>query len=251
MNKRVSFFGISIDNLSMQEAIFEIEKLIRQKKTSVVVTPNVQHINIIQKDEEFKKIYQEASLVLSDSIPLIWASKIIGLPIKERVAGSDLFPAFCQVASKKNYKIFLLGAELGIAKKVATILKQRNPGLAIVGTYSPPFGFEHNQTENEKIIKRINESHPDVLFLGLGTPKQEKWCYAHKNQISVPVIICVGASFDFIAGKSRRAPLWMQRCGLEWLHRFSKEPRRLWKRYVFGNSIFIWLVIKEYITKKF
>lgn len=251
MTIKVMLFGIEIDNCSMQEAIHRIEEAIQQKKTSLVVTPNAQHINIVQQDNEFKKIYNEASLVLPDSVPLIWASKILGQPLKERVAGADILPTFCKIAVRKKYKIFLLGAGPGVAKKAAKILENKNPGLVISDTYSPPFGFEQDERENFKIIKMIKTCKPDVLFVGLGTPKQEKWSWNHKEKMSVPVIICVGASFDFIAQKSIRAPLWMQKSGLEWFHRLCQEPRRLWKRYLVGNIIFILLVMKEFIKRKF
>jgi len=234
----------------MQEALLEIERSIEQDKKSLVITPNAHHINIIHKDKEFKKLYQEADLVLTDSVPLVWASKILGNPIKERVAGSDIFPSFCQVASQKKYKIFLLGSEPGIADQAASILKKLHPGLRVVDTYSPPFGFENNPQENKKIFQLITQAESDVLFVGLGSPKGEKWSWLHKDKINSSVIICVGAAFDFIAGKSKRAPLWMQKVGLEWFHRFLKEPRRLWKRYLVGNSYFIWLVIKEFVSTR-
>ncbi len=250
MAERVSLFGIEIDNLTRKEVFSEIEKMIKQKKTNLVVTPNVQHINIIQKDKEFKKIYDEASLVINDSKPLLWSSRILGSPIKERIPGSDLLPLFCEVAAKKKYKLFFLGAEPGIAKKAAEILENKNPGLQIVQTYSPPFGFEHNQQENHKIIKMINSCNPDVLFVGLGTPKGEKWSWIHRNELSVSVIISVGAAFNFITQNVKRAPSWMQTMGLEWFHRLIQEPGRLWKRYLIGNAFFIWLTIKEAISKK-
>jgi N-acetylglucosaminyldiphosphoundecaprenol N-acetyl-beta-D-mannosaminyltransferase len=251
VNKQVTLFGITIHNISMGEALAEIERLIKQNGKSLVVTPNAQHINIISKDEELRKLYGEAALVLTDSVPLLWAAKILGRPMKERVAGSDIFPAFCKVASQKNYKIFLLGAEPGIAKKASSILQNQNPGLNIVGTYSPLLGFEQDHKENEKIINLVNRAQPDVLFVGLGSPKGEKWAWTHKGEINSSVIICVGAAFDFVAGKSKRAPLWMQKSGLEWFHRLSQEPRRLWKRYLIGNSYFIWLVFKESFQKRF
>lgn len=250
MIEQVSLLGITIHNISMQEALSEIEQLIEQNKKGLVITPNAHHMNIIHKDKEFRRLYREADLVLTDSMPLVWASKILGNPLKERVAGSDIFPTFCKVASQKKFKIFLLGSEPGIAQKAASILENQNPGLSIVNTYSPPIGFENDPQENEKIFKMINQAEPDVLFVGLGSPKGEKWSWIHKNEINSSVIICVGAAFDFIAGKSKRAPHWMHKLGLEWLHRFMKEPKRLWKRYLFGNTYFIWLVFKEFVSTR-
>jgi len=245
--RRIKLFGIDIDNISNEETISEIELLIEKEKPSLVVTPNVHHINILQKDNEFKKIYRQASMVLPDSTPLIWASKLLGMPLKEKVTGSDLLPSFCKIAARKRYKLFFLGSGPSIAKKAANILTNKNPGLKIVGTYSPPFGFENDEDENRKIVAMIKKCTPDVLFVGLGPPKQEKWIWRYKDEINVPVSIAVGASFDFVAGSVKRAPKWMQQIGLEWFFRLCQEPRRLWKRYLVGNIIFIWLVLKEFI----
>ena len=247
ITKRIKLFGIDIDNISNEETISEIELLIEKEKPSLVVTPNVHHINILQKDDEFKKIYRQASMVLPDSTPLIWASKLLGMPLKEKVTGSDLLPSFCKIAARKRYELFFLGSGPSIAKKAANILTNKNPGLKIVGTYSPSFGFENDEDENRKIVAMIKKCTPDVLFVGLGPPKQEKWIWKYKDEINVPVSIAVGASFDFISGNVKRAPKWMQKIGLEWLFRLCQEPRRLWKRYLIGNTIFIWLVLKEFI----
>lgn len=245
--QRIKLFGIDIDNISHEETIQAIESLIKKKKPSLVVTPNVHHINILHKDEEFKKIYSQAAMVLPDSTPLLWASRVLGMPLKERVAGSDLLPLFCKVSANKRYRLFFLGSGPGIAKKTAVILTKKNPGLKIAGTYSPPFGFEHDEAENEKTVKMIKKCHPDILFVGLGPPKQEKWAWKYKDKINVPVIVCVGAAFDFIGGGAKRAPKWTHKIGLEWFYRFCQEPGRLWKRYLIGNIIFIWLILKEFI----
>ena len=247
MKKRIKLFGIDIDNISMEETINEIELLIKKKKPSLVVTPNVHHINILQKDNEFGKIYKHAYLVIPDSTPLLWLSKIVGVPLKERVTGSDLLPLFSKIAAEKEYRLFFLGAAPGIAKKAAETLIQKNPGLKITGTYSPYFGFQNDEKENRKIVDMIKKCNPDVLFVCLGPPKQEKWSWKYKDKINVPVIICVGAAFDFIGGKVKRAPKWIQKLGLEWFFRLCQEPRRLWKRYLIGNIIFAWLVLKEFI----
>lgn len=244
---RIKLLGIDIDNINMKETINKIELLIEKKKPSLVVTPNVHHINILQKDNEFRKIYKHASLVIPDSTPLLWVSKILRKPLKERVTGSDLLPLFCKTVTEKKYKLFFLGAAPGIAKKAAETLIQQNPGLEIIGTYSPYLDFENDEKENRKIVDMIKKCNPDVLFVCLGSPKQEKWSWKHKDEINIPVIICVGAAFDFVGGKVKRAPKWMQKLCLEWFFRLCQEPRRLWKRYLIGNVIFAWLVLKEFI----
>lgn len=242
---RIELLGIYIDNLTMTETIREIENLVENEKPSIIFTPNVHRIISAQKNNKIKEIYSYADLLIPDGMPLIWASQILKKPFKEKVSGSDLFPLFCEYAAKKGYKIFLLGAKTGVAEKSKEILTRKNPNLKIVGTYSPPHGFEKDEKENERIITLIKRSNPDVLFLGLGFPKEENWLWKHKNVIKTPVAIGVGASFDFVAGHIKRAPKWMQRFGLEWFFRLCREPRRLWKRYVIGNLIFCWLILKE------
>jgi exopolysaccharide biosynthesis WecB/TagA/CpsF family protein len=242
----VNIFNISIDNFSMEETIHYIDYLIAMKNNSYVVTPNVDHIVKLQSDDEFKTIYDKADLVLADGMPIVWASKLLGKPIKEKVSGSDLFPKLCEHASINGYSIFLLGAALGVAEKAAKKLIEMYPKLNIVGTYSPSFGFENDKEENEKIIRMIKESKPDILFVGVGAPKQEKWIFKYKNKYNVPVSLGIGASFDFIAGNIKRAPKWMQNCGLEWFYRLLKEPKRMFKRYIIDDSKFIKIFIGEF-----
>jgi len=248
--ERIKLLGIEIDNLDMKESIYKIEELIKISKYSMVFTPNTQRLIGAQKDKNVKKIYDHADLLIPDGMSIIWASKILGNQLKERVAGSDLFPLFCKAAVKSGYKLFFLGAEPGIADKAKELLTMQNPGIKIVGTYSPPYGFENHLEEINKIIGIIKKRQPDVLFIGLGFPKEEKFVWKYKNEYRAPVSIGIGATFDFIAGKVKRAPKWMQSCGLEWFWRLIQEPRRLWKRYLIGNTVFIWLVFKELIKTK-
>jgi len=247
-HRHVDIFGISIDNIRQKEAIEAINQLIEERKPAYVVTPNVHHINVLQKDKEFRKIYSRAALVLPDSRPLMWASRILRQPIRERVAGSDLLPLLCQNAAQKKYRLFFLGSAPGVAKKAAEILTQKYPGLIFAGTHSPSFGFENNEKENREIVDFIKQCRPDILFVGIGAPKQEKWIYRHLDELHIPVSMAVGASFDFIAGTEKRAPRWMQNIGLEWFFRFCQEPTRLWERYLFGNAVFIYLVFKEVLN---
>jgi len=244
-----SFAGIKIDNITMEEAINKIEGMIQTGKPSYIVTPNAAHIVTLQKDEEFRKIYGRASLVLADGMSLIWASRLLAVPLKEKISGSDLFPKLCEVAAERGFKVFLLGGRPNAALKSAETLKKSYPGLPIVGIYSPPFGFEKDKTENDKILKMIRNSKPDILFVSLGSPKQEKWIYAYYQELNIPVSIGVGAAFEFISGIVRRAPKWMQESGLEWFFRLIQEPKLLWKRYLIGNPIFILLVVRELLKK--
>jgi N-acetylglucosaminyldiphosphoundecaprenol N-acetyl-beta-D-mannosaminyltransferase len=239
--------SIKIDNISFANAIFETEKLIRQRKNAFVVTPNVDHIVNLQKDAEFKMLYSEADLVLPDGMPLLWASQFLGTPLKERIAGADFFPELCATAAEKGYRLFFLGGRNGAAAAARCALEQRYEALQIVGTYCPKFGFEFDQAENEKIVKIIQKVRPDVLFVGLGSPKQEKWIYRWKDQYQVPVSIGIGVSFEFIAGMVRRAPVWMRTSGLEWFWRLMMEPKKLWKRYLINDMRFFSIVLKQKI----
>ena len=232
---RIKFLNTEIDNLTMNEALDKIDKFIINRKPSYVVTPNVDHIVKLDNDEEFKAVYKDADLILTDGMPLIWISKFKGTPIKEKVSGSDLFPKICELSAQKGYRIFLLGAAEGVAAKAAERLQNKYVDLKIVGTYSPKYGFERDEREIEKIINIIKLSKPDILAVGLGAPKQEKFIYEFKDKLNVPVSLAIGASIDFEAGNIERAPEWMQKCGLEWFYRLCKEPRRMYKSYLIDD----------------
>ena len=250
MNDRINICGVWINNVTRAEAIGRIERLIAERKPSYVVTPNVDHVVRFQTDADFRRIYDGASLVTADGMPLLWAGRFLGTPFKERVCGSDLLPDFCAAAAAKGYKIFFLGGAPAAADKAAEVLTKRHPGLRIVGSYCPPFGFEKDEEENRKIVERIKGTAPDILFVGLGSPKQEKWPLRFKEDLGVPVSIGVGVTFSFIAGDVKRAPRWMRDLGLEWLWRLMAEPGRLWKRYLVEDPVFFWLVWKQKLGRK-
>ena len=241
---RIKFLNTEVDNLTMNEAVQKIEQLILNKKPSYVVTPNVDHIVKLESDKEFQEVYKEADLILTDGMPLIWISKLKKNPIKEKVSGSDLFPDVCKLAAYKGYKVFLLGAAEGVAAKAAENLKEKYKGLNVVGTYSPSYGFEKKEHEIQEIIKMINEVKPDILAVGLGAPKQEKFLYNYRKQLNVPISLAIGASIDFEAGNIERAPEWMQYSGLEWFYRLCKEPKRMFKRYLVDDMKIFKLVFK-------
>lgn len=229
---RMRLMNTEIDNLTMDETLDAIDSLIKEDNCSYVVTPNVDHIVQLEKDEELKRVYENASLILTDGKPLIWISNWYKTPIKEKISGSDLFSRVCDLAAKKGYTMYLLGAAEGVADKAAKNLMNKYKGLNIVGTYSPPFGFEKDKLELKKIERQIQEVHPDILIVGLGCPKQEKYMYHHCKELDVPISFGLGASIDFEAGNIKRAPRWMSEHGLEWLYRITQDPKRLAKRYL-------------------
>lgn len=241
---RVDILNIKVDNVSMEEAIEKIEELIKKDNCSYVVTPNVDHIVKLESDEEFKKVYDEASLILTDGMPLVWISKIKKNPIKEKISGSDLFPKICELAAQREYSVFLLGAAEGVAELAGRKLQEKYKGLNIVGTYSPKYGFENDENEINNIVNIINYKKPDILAVGLGAPKQEKFIYKYRDKLNVPISLAIGASIDFEAGNIKRAPKWMQNYGLEWFYRLCKEPKRMFKRYIIDDMKILKLAIK-------
>lgn len=241
---RIPLMNIEVDNLLMYEVLEEIEKLVLAKKNAYVVTPNVDHIVQIEQGGELKEVYKEADLILTDGKPLMWISKWYKTPIKEKISGSDLFPKLCEMAAKKGYTMFFLGAAEGVAAKAAENLCIKYVGLQVVGTYSPPVGFERNADEMLKIKSMIHHAAPDILIVGLGCPKQELFIFHNREELGVPVSLGLGASLDFEAGNVKRAPKWMSEHGLEWLYRLCQEPKRLAKRYLIDDVRIFWLALK-------
>jgi N-acetylglucosaminyldiphosphoundecaprenol N-acetyl-beta-D-mannosaminyltransferase len=234
-----------VDNVTQQEAILHIEQMIAQGRKGYVVTPNLDHIVKLEEDPEFERCYDNAALVLADGNPVVWASKLLGTPLKALVTGSDLFPALCRHAAEKNHTLFFLGGLEGVAQKAADELKKMYPQINVAGVYSPPFGFDKNAEENNKIIRMINAVKPHILFVGVGAPKQEKWIYNNIGSLDINVALAIGASFDFVAGTIKRAPKAFRNMGMEWFWRFSSEPKRLFKRYFIDSSRFLPIIYKQ------
>lgn len=245
---RMKFLNTHVDNLTMGEAIQEIDRLIQEKNHSYVVTPNMDHIVLMESDDLFKEIYDNADLVLTDGKPLLWIAKKQGTPIKEKVSGSDLFPEMCKLAAQKGYSIYILGAAEGVAAKAAENLVSKYESLKIAGTYSPPIGFDKDSEEVQQIIDMINESNADILAVALGSPKGEKFIYRIRENICVALSISIGATIDFEAGNVKRAPKWMSDVGLEWLFRITQDPGRLIKRY-WNDAVKIIPIMRKYGNK--
>jgi N-acetylglucosaminyldiphosphoundecaprenol N-acetyl-beta-D-mannosaminyltransferase len=247
-SQRIPLFGIEIDSVEMPQAVACIYDWLREDAgCRYVVTPNVDHTVILQHHAELRAAYAGAGLVLADGFPVVLASKLVGRPLPALVPGSDLVPAlFAAAEEHQGVKVFLLGAGPGVAERAAQRIHERWPAVEVVGCYSPPLGFEHDEAENQRIVAMVNAVKPDLLVLGFGAPKQELWIAKHKEKLHARCALCVGATIDFLAGEKRRAPLWMRRLRLEWLHRVASEPRRLFKRYARDAWIFPQLVWREW-----
>lgn len=245
----VSLFGIKIHRLTLNEAVRRLREWTDADETTcrMVVTPNVDHAVMFRERADMRKAYEGASLVVADGWPVVLASKLLGRSLPERVPGSDLAPAlFDSTWDGRKLTVYLLGAGPGVAIRAAEKMAARWPNVEVVGTYSPPLGFEKNPAENAAIVDRINSVRPDVLIVGLGAPKQELWTAAHQQKLQVKTALCIGATIDFLAGEKARAPVWMRRCGLEWLHRVASEPKRLFRRYARDAWVFPQMVWNEW-----
>lgn len=237
----IVILGVPFDSVTTAEAIRDIEQMIASRKPHYVITANVDFVVQAQSDIELRRIFFDAHLVLCDGTPLVWASRLLGNPLPERVAGSDIVPMLLEVSAQRGYRVFFLGATSESLQRATDNLRARLPELVIAGTYSPPFR-KLLEMDHEEIKRRIQQAKPDLLFVALGCPKQEKWIAMHYRDLGVPIAMGVGATIDFLAGMVRRAPLWMQRSGMEWFFRLAQEPRRLARRYatdllVFGQRI--------------
>ena len=229
--KKQPLLNTFVNNMDMEETIQTIDSFIQQKKRSYIVAINVDVVIKIEQDAYLKRITDQADMVLVDGKPLIWISKLHKRPVKAKISGSDLVPKLCEKAAEKGYTIFIIGGKDGIAEQAKRKLEKQLSGIKIVGTYAPPYGFEKDKNELDKINQMISDVHPDLLIGCFGCPKQEKWIYENYKKYDATVSVCAGATVDFLAGNIRRAPGWMSDHGLEWFYRFTQEPKRMFKRY--------------------
>lgn len=237
---QVKLLNTDVDNLTMAELL---EKL----NCGTVFTPNVDHLVKLQGDREFFDAYRSADYRTCDSKILYYTAKLLGHPIKEKISGSDLFPAFCEYHKRSaGIEIFLLGARAGVAAEAQRRINAKIGRPIVTGVYSPSFGFEQSEEECEHIIERVNRSGATVLAVGVGAPKQEKFIHKYKHRFKhVKIFLAIGATIDFEAGNVMRAPKWVSEMGLEWLYRLLSEPRRLWRRYLVEGPAFFWFVLLQ------
>ena len=241
---RANILGVGVSALNMAMALEIIEGWIERREPHYVCVTGVHGVMESQRDEELRRIHNRAGLVTPDGMPLVWLSRLQSFHHVERVYGPDLMLALCERSVAKGYRHFFYGGAEGVPEQLASVLQKRFPGLQVAGTFSPPFR-PLTADEDDRIVQMINAAAPDIVWVGLSTPKQERWMAGHRERLTAPVLIGVGAAFDFLTGRKPQAPRWMQRAGLEWLFRLLTEPRRLWRRYLYHNPRFVLLVLLQ------
>lgn len=247
MNAAITMMGCRIDNLSMEETLVRIEEFIRSGKPHQHVVVNVDKLVKASRDPELRRIVNDCALVNADGMPVVWASRLLGKPLKERVAGVDLFEALMRRAGEKGWRVFLLGAREEVVKAVADTYQQRYPQLAIAGWRN---GYWKGELEEAQVAEQVRASRADLLFVAISSPKKEQFLGRWQAEMKIPFAMGVGGTFDVAIGLVKRAPRWMQRAGLEWFYRFLQEPRRMFRRYFIDDMAFIWLFIKEVAGRK-
>jgi N-acetylglucosaminyldiphosphoundecaprenol N-acetyl-beta-D-mannosaminyltransferase len=249
LRSRVQIGGVPIDGVTLNEAIGAIDLLVATEKGGAVFTPNVDHIVEFEKNPRLREAYGAADLSLVDGMPVLWASRLLGRRLPEKISGSDIIEPLLRHAASRRWRVFLLGGQEGVAALAATRLKEAMPGLAIVGTLAPRIDMAQPREHREAIVEVIRAARPHLVLVAFGAPKQELWIHEAREALRPAVFLGVGASLDFIAGTLPRAPVWVSRSGLEWLYRLAREPRRLWRRYLLRDPRFLVILWRELLPK--
>ena len=248
MRNLVPIIHTPIDRLDMHGVLARLEAFLCERGFHQVATANTDYLVNALRDPELREILSAAHLVTPDGMPVVWASRLLGQALPERVTGVDLIPPLATLAAREGYRLYLLGAQPEVNAGACERLRADYPALQLVGSAAPPDSALETM-DTEAILEDIERTQPDILLVAFGNPKQEKWIYRNRERLrNVPVCIGVGGTFDFLAGRTRRAPLWMQRRGLEWLFRLSQEPRRLFKRYNRDFWLFGFHLLRQYVA---
>lgn len=245
MSSRVEFMGCLIDNLSMEETLQKVETFIQSGRSHQHVVINVDKVVKASRDPELRRIINECALVNADGMPVVWASRLLGKSLKERVAGVDLFEALVERSAEKGWRVFFLGAREEVVRAVNDLYGRKFPRLQVAGYRNGYWTPE----EEAGVVKLIADSRPHLLFVAISSPKKEEFLSRYQAEMKVPFAMGVGGSFDVAVGKVKRAPIWMQERSLEWLYRFLQEPGRMFKRYFIDDMYFFWLLFKELLAK--
>lgn len=246
---RAFILGVGVSAITLDQAASTIERWIERRTPNYVCVTGAHGIIESRRDTQLRHIHNAAGMVTPDGMPLVFVARRLGFKHVSRVYGPDLMRRLTEISARKGYRQFYYGGAAGIAEQLAATLKARHPTLSVAGTLTPPFR-PLTAEEVEATVARINEVGPDIVWVGLSTPKQELWMASFIGRLNVPVLVGVGAAFDFLAGTKSQAPVWMQRSGLEWTYRLAQEPRRLWKRYVRIVPLFFVLASAQIIVQR-
>jgi N-acetylglucosaminyldiphosphoundecaprenol N-acetyl-beta-D-mannosaminyltransferase len=246
---RVDILGVGVNSINLDDAVAIIERWIIERRRNYVCITGAHGVMESRRDERLRRIHNEAGLVTPDGMPLVWLLRLFGKNRTDRVYGPDLMRKMTAVSSLRGYRQFYFGGSESVADKLKEVLMTAHPELDVVGTLCPPFR-ELTPDEDRAMVAAINAARPDIVWVGLSTPKQEFWMANHLGTIDAPVMVGVGAAFDFLAGVKRQAPVWMQRHGLEWLFRLCSEPRRLWRRYAYIVPGFAILAVDAFVRRR-
>jgi N-acetylglucosaminyldiphosphoundecaprenol N-acetyl-beta-D-mannosaminyltransferase len=246
---RTNILGVGVSAINMTQSLEMIDHWVKVRAPRYVCVSGIHGVTESLRDSALRDVHNRAGMVTPDGMPLVWLSKMRGARHVERVYGPDLMLACCERSLTRGYRHFLFGGAEGVPERLAERLRRRFPGIHIVGCLSPPFR-PVTEAEDAAIVERIARTRPDIVWVGLSTPKQERWMHEHVGRVGAPVLIGVGAAFDFHAGLKKQAPRWMQRSGLEWLFRLATEPRRLWRRYLVGIPRFLWHTLVQMLYPK-
>jgi N-acetylglucosaminyldiphosphoundecaprenol N-acetyl-beta-D-mannosaminyltransferase len=240
-----SVLGVRVNLVQIKDVVAQIQAWIDQRQMAHTIAVTGMHgVMEAHHNPDFKTILNSSSLVVPDGMPLVWLARLKGHNLERRVYGPELMIAVCESGTSTGMRHFVYGGGVGVAETLAKELSNRFPGLIIAGTFTPPFRAL-TENEDEEIIAQINHAAPDVLWVGLSTPKQERWMLGHRDRLNVPVMVGVGAAFDIHSGGKKQAPGWMREHGLEWLFRLVQEPRRLWRRYIlYGSEFIFWTTLE-------
>jgi len=249
MQERCNILGVKISTVNLQQAIATLDSWITMHQSNYVCVTPVHSVMDCYHQPELKPIFNNSGMTTPDGMPIVWLLRAYGYKHVDRVYGPDLMRAVCQQSIEKGYRHFLYGGASGVPEKLTGILRKTYPGLNIVGTCSPPFRTLTLEEDNA-LVMQINATRPDIVWVGLGSPKQERWMAAHVGQIQGATLIGVGAAFDFLSGAKKQAPRWIQRSGFEWVFRLLSEPRRLGRRYLVNNPLFVLLITAQLLGVK-
>jgi N-acetylglucosaminyldiphosphoundecaprenol N-acetyl-beta-D-mannosaminyltransferase len=232
MGERITLMDMPIDRVTESEAVATVGNALERGRGGWVITPNLDHLRTFARRPEIRPHFEEADLVLADGMPLVWASRVQDTPLPERVAGSDLIWSLTHEARRRDASIYLVGGNPGTAAEAGDVLRETAPGVKIAGSECPPMGFEADERKVEEVVETVGDERPDIVYVGLPLDKQVNLIPRLRDRLPSSWFLGLGISFSFVTGDVARAPLWMQRSGLEWVHRLSQEPTRLFHRYV-------------------